>query len=122
MTSTSPSTSAISPNEARHIVDYAFDEDRLDELRSLNERKKMELLRRWEEEGKLAEEEAVDETLLLGKQQRRGKVGHSDDGGYENKKEDENNDDERLRSILEKDGVVREIVERRKNREYSTGW
>lgn len=73
----------ITPEEARRIVDYTVDEERLAEIRSLDERKKQELIQQWEMEG-ISVENKIDADLEVKA--------------------------EAVERAIEKDGVVREII------------
>ena len=83
----------ITSEEARKIVDYAVQEEKMTEVREMNQQKKRQLIESWEQEGK-AQEELIDKDLQS-----------SPDGGE---------------TILQKDGVVGEIIQNAEARETQT--
>ncbi|KAL9180019.1 hypothetical protein ACHAXT_007989 [Thalassiosira profunda] len=80
----------ITQTEAKKIVDYAVEEERLAEQREWNQRKKEDLIAGWEAEGRKSEQ-AVEQDLE-----------NSGDGGE---------------GMLREDGVAREIIQNAEERE-----
>ena len=82
----------ITTNEAKKIVDYAIEEEKLLEQRSLNNQKKLELINSWEQEGILAEQ-AIDNTISSA------------------------TSDVERQEIINSDGISREIINNAEQRE-----
>jgi len=82
----------ITTNEAKKIVDYAIEEEKLLEQRTLNNQKKLELINSWEQEGILAEQ-SIDNTISSA------------------------SSEEERQEIINSDGISREIINNAEQRE-----
>ena len=82
----------ITTNEAKKIVDYAIEEEKLLEQRTLNNQKKLELINSWEQEGIIAEQ-AIDNTISSA------------------------SSDVERQEIINSDGISREIINNAEQRE-----
>jgi hypothetical protein len=103
--------STISPEEARRIVDYTVDEERVAELRALDEIKKRELMQQWEMEGISAENKVDAEMMMPMTANTTATSPNYDDGVQDTKKGIGMIKADAVDRALQKDGVVREILQ-----------